>query len=502
MRFIGTWAVLVAVLFARRGWDELPSGNELTKLSFAQQAASPGWAKGDFAFEGQEPLYHHVYVKTSIVISRGKSVAWYAAALRIVNVLLFCAGFLALGRAIGLTDAGSIIAFVVYCGAFSLRHVLSWAGYLQLGGTGLVRVWADPDETAWGLALLACAAAVRSRWWLAAPLAGLATTVHVLVGLQLGVPLMAYGIYKAARGSKPVSRGVLLAAATLVPASPGLAAQFASGLGHPFSAAAKRIYFERNRHHLEMRQPEQYQQLAMAVVMLAGVLTLRGVTNDRRQNVDDWPIIVMLAAVGAYWALGRVWNLTDNYSLLRLYPFRTWAMVVIAGPLFLARAVRRLRTPSPESAGVRMNAMRWLAIVVTAVILSVVATRYRPGILVRSQRDVPFKAPFRYAQTTYLAAEPARVASLYEWIKKATPEGSVFLAPPEFWWPADFPWKTGRGLVYQTKAFPIAPIRLVEWAKAPRPPGSVLRDGCRRPRVLRAPHRDPGRPAAGLPDIP
>ena len=154
MRFIGTWAVLVAVLFARRGWDEVPSGNEMTKLSFAQQTASPGWAKGDFAFEGQEPLYHHVYVKTSIVISRWKSVAWYAAAHRIVNVLLFCAGFLALGRAIGLTDAGSIIAFVVYCGVFSLRHVLSWADYLQLGATGLVRVWADPDETAWGLALL------------------------------------------------------------------------------------------------------------------------------------------------------------------------------------------------------------------------------------------------------------------------------------------------------------------------------------------------------------
>ena len=53
-----------------------------------------------------------------------------------------------------------------------------------------------------------------------------------------------------------------------------------------------------------MRQPEQYKQLAVAVVMLAGVLTLRGVTNDRRRSVDDGPIIVMLAAVGAYWALG------------------------------------------------------------------------------------------------------------------------------------------------------------------------------------------------------
>ena len=41
----------------------------------------------------------------------------------------------------------------------------------------------------------------------------------------------------------------------------------------------------------------------------------------------------------------------------------------------------------------------------------------------------------------------------------------MFLAPPEFWWPGDFPWKTGRGLVYQTKAFPIEPMRLVEWGR-------------------------------------
>ena len=270
MRFIATWGILVAVLLARRGWDEVPSGNEMTKLSLAQQTTSPGWAKGDFAFEGQEALYHHVYIKTSIAISRWKSVAWFAAADRCVNVLLFCLGFLALGRAIGLTDAGSVVGFVVYCGVFSPVPVLSWAVYLDLGGNGLVRVWADPDPTAWGLCSLACAAAVRGRWWLAAPLAGLATTLHVLVGLQISVPLMAYGIYRAARGPKPVNRALLLGAAWLLPASPGLAAQVVSGLGHPFPAAASRVYFERNNHHLEMRRPQQYKQLAVAFVMLAG----------------------------------------------------------------------------------------------------------------------------------------------------------------------------------------------------------------------------------------
>ena len=103
-------------------------------------------------------------------------------------------------------------------------------------------------------------------------------------------------------------------------------------------------------------------------------------------------------------------------------------MVVIAGSLYLARAVPRLRAPSPEYADRLKSTIGWLGIVATAVTLSVVATRYRPEILVRSQRNVPIKVPFRYAGTTYLAPEPERVASLYEWIKKTTPEGSVFLA--------------------------------------------------------------------------
>ena len=73
-------------------------------------------------------------------------------------------------------------------------------------------------------------------------------------------------------------------------------------------------------------------------------------TNDRRLSVDDGPIVVALAAVGVYWALGAFWNLTGNYSLLRLYPFRTWPIVVIAGSLYLARAVPR---PPDAVAGVR-----------------------------------------------------------------------------------------------------------------------------------------------------
>ena len=121
--------------------------------------------------------------------------------------------------------------------------------------------------------------------------------------------------------------------------------------------------------------------------------------------------------------------MTDNYSLLRLYPFRTWAMVVIAGSLFLARAVPRLRTPSPGSAGSPDERHAVARDRRDGRDLERRRDAIPSGILVRSQRDVPFKAPFRYAQTTYLAPEPERVASLYEWIKKATPEGSVFLAP-------------------------------------------------------------------------
>ena len=198
MRFIATWAVLVAVLLARRGWDEMPSGNEIDEPEPRTTSRLAGVGEGRLRVRGTGGALSSYLCKTidnGLSLEVGRVVRGGPPDLQRSALLR---GLPGLGRAIGLTDVGSVVAFVGYCGFFSLSHVLSWGAYLELGANGLVRTAAEPDPTAWGLRLLAYAAAVRSRWWLAAPLAGLATTVHVLVGLQLGVPLLAYGIYLAA----------------------------------------------------------------------------------------------------------------------------------------------------------------------------------------------------------------------------------------------------------------------------------------------------------------
>jgi hypothetical protein len=230
------------LLLLRTGWHEIPSENELQYLSYVRQRVEPNWQTRDFTLGGRPTPYHTVYVSIGARLSEWTSLHDFAVAYRVLNVALLSLGFALLALAVGLSAFDVVASFVVLCLFFAVP-------YTHVGRYGLIPPTAEPNPTAWGLGLVGYALAVRGRWALGAAFLGTATSIHVLVGLQLSLPFL---ISVWAVGPATVRARVGASACWFAASGIGLATQASEMISHPLSPEASRIYFQRAAHHLDV----------------------------------------------------------------------------------------------------------------------------------------------------------------------------------------------------------------------------------------------------------
>ena len=324
--------------------------------------------------------------------------------------------------------------------AAAVAVVLLLTPKFTLGGNDLVASMLTPSVPAWSLAVWSLVYGVRGRVVRSAVLAGLATWLQAVVGLQAAM-LIGLLLLRSSAHSRPPYVFALAFGLAALPALGLLAIQQLSAA--PATEGPGLFYTL-----FEFRAPHHYLLTSFTRISALGfgLLVLLGLAGYRRLRAH-------LAAEH------------------RRFVVRTLCIVAGCGAVsFVATEVMTIAT----IAKLQLFKMTVVAKVVLAILLCGAVASWLPSV-VRSAAEALFDysrytsgAALLVACTLLLASpsalglRPTPPRPLEEWARSATPRDAVFAVPPSW---DGFRSQAQRAIVINYKAFPFLPGLEAEWLK-------------------------------------
>ncbi len=424
--------VVAALAFALR--DNLTS-NELDTLLTARRFAEPQYLPGDWFLgltQGPRrpfqlllwPLMHLTSLPVASVLGRLLGYAWLA---------------LALGKLAARLGLGPALA--VALGGLYVGMGQSVAGGEWLFGT------VESKVAAYGLVLFALDAWLDGKTLRVGALLGLATTLHVLVGVQatLALGLCALLDWPGAPGWKARAQAL---AAWMLTAAPGLAILAAAAGGHVQSdPPVSWIYVTfRTPHHSDPTTWHLSWRAWTSALVLATALAI--VPRWRPQQPDLRRLAVFAAASLVPFAAGLIAAvLPSGHKFLQLLPFRVGgALAPLLGLLLLGVWLVQILPPLLRT---------WLprAVALAILVLACLATT---GDL-QTWRDFP-----RGGRPSLARDEGLQLADAAQWIRTHTPPTAIVLAAPTH---ESVGYLAQRPVVVTYKQTPPGHAEVVAWFK-------------------------------------
>jgi hypothetical protein len=449
---VGVWLFLVLHLLpsdvmGERLW------NEADVLPLARQSADPNWMPNDW-YLNQGAGYRFAFQRIAGPMVRDLGFVPAALIGRAACYALVAAGLAVIAGAIGLRPGMLVLATI----ALITLH----PGQSTTGGEWFVGGF-EAKAIAWGLALLAIGLALHHRYPLAAVLAGVATSFHVLVGGWVTVALWLW-LITFGRGGKPLTdraslRTLAGCALCTVLGAAGAAlplwSHFSTPPTHADPSASFIYVFLRLPHHLSPAswQTTAWMHLAMFVIVFTGAVALlwrwaKPVETSRRADLH-------LAALVTFAMLPFVVGLLiatfdSEGSLLRYYPFRVGGVLLPLGAYLLAAlAMQRCA----ERGGAWSRRALVMMSMLTLVGCFVMAARAFDKHLEKvAHATAPGGSGGNDGESWAAACDAVRAL---------TPDGARVITPPAGG--ADFTWRTGRARVANFKQMPQSPEAIIEW---------------------------------------
>ncbi len=322
--------------------------------------------------------------------------------------------------------------------AASVAAVMLLTPKFTLGGNDLVASMLTPSVAAWSLALWSLVLFVRGRTVRSAALAGLATWLQALVGLQMAMLIGVLLLWSGFRSRSPYIYALAYAAVAL----PALAPIAVQQLAPAASADGPGLFYIL----FEFRAPHHYLPMSFTRISAAG-----------------FGFLSVLGLIG--YRLLRTHMRADH----RRFVLRTLLVVVAAGGLsFVGTEI----VPLSAVAKLQLFKMTVTAKVILAVLLCGAVARGLPrrlravGDAIMDHSHYASAATFLAAATLLLAsptvlglrAEP--ISPLESWARSATPQDAIFAVPPSW---DGFRSRAHRAILINYKAFPFKPGLEAEW---------------------------------------
>jgi hypothetical protein len=432
--------------------------NEADVLPLARQSADPNWLPNDW-YLNQGASYRFAFQRIAGPMVRDLGFVPAALIGRAACYALVAAGLAVIAGAIGLRPWMLLLATI----ALITLH----PGQSTTGGEWFVGGF-EAKAIAWGLALLAIGFALHRRYPLAAVLAGVAASFHVLVGGWVTVALWLWLLTFGRDGRSMTDRAYLRTLAVCAVCT-GLGAAGAvlplwSHLGVPpthSNPSASFIYvFVRLPHHLSPASwtTTAWMHLAMFVIVFGGAIALlwrwgKSVGTSHRAELR-LAALVMFAMLP--FVLGLLVAPFDSEGiLLRYYPFRVGGVLLPLGAYLLAAlAIQH---------GAQRGAAWPRRALVTLCTLALVGAFVMAA---RAFDENLEKVAYATAPGGSGGNDGEAWSAACDAVHALTPDGARVITPPAGG--ADFTWRTGRARVANFKQMPQSPEAILEWYRRMR----------------------------------
>lgn len=401
-------------------------GNELVYLPAARHFWQPEYLLNDWTFagSGSEHFLFNAIVGGAMTILSMEVVGWIG---RILVWGFLAHGLVRLGRVFGLPPMTAALAVILWL----------FLGQSVVGGEWMLPGF-EAKTVAYVLLVYALLGAVESRVITAAILTGFCFSFHPSVGLQGGFAL---GVMVLAAGDRVQTfrfAGVaaLCALPGLIPVLPLLGATTHADNQWQFLALVRMPW------HLNPLRPGVWDQVLIAYGFLGFTwLHVRTRNGDTRSR----SLLIFLVALAAIFTGGLVALILEQWTWLRIFPFRVYplfATMFFAMSLFAA--FRQWRTVRPP-----------ITLAVAGLILLLVL----PNPVRRTAQVLTYcRLESEDGQCQAWGQEPDDVAKAFEWISANTPKGSVAILPP---WRKDSWYLSERAQVAGWHYMPYGRVR--EW---------------------------------------
>lgn len=456
-RAIARWQSLAEVLLVfavfaiHAGWP-IPDVNESQYLVKAKHFWNPGWAADDFFLTasqkpgaGRLADTHAVFYLTTGWLTLWLPLYWYAFVGRAATWLAMAWCFRRLSVALLPVHWVSPLAAALFV-MFNERFQM--AGEWVVGGF-------EAKGPAYAIVFLALEAVASARWLRACLLAGVATSLHVLVGGWSALVVLAVWLSDpVARPRRPeLLRGVALAAAA---ALPGLIAALAIDWGTPaaiLSRAACIYVYQRLPHHL---LPEYFSLDAAARLTILFLFWLffawQGSATLAQQRLRTYVLYsVAIAALGVSLSW-LCWHRPSwEAQVMRYYWFRLADSALPLGAAFAWLATVFNASSETHQQGPPVVRKRGVGLVAPLLVAGLyLVLQAKTALLAdRPRADAPNKV---------MDYHDWRAAA--EWAAEHTPPDAVFLTPRTS---QTFKWHGGRGEVVTWKDIPQNAQGVVAW---------------------------------------
>ncbi len=414
---LAQFAVVLAVLCLAALFRGNVTGNELTKLIEAKAYANPDWIPGLFPAGAEAGRRQWLFQALIGPLLRGPH-GFLAASLvgRLAAYLALAGGLAAVARALGLSPAWTALLVIAMD-----RWPSMIAGEWVIGGV-------EPKVFSYGLVLLALAPAVRGQrpGPAVAAVLGLATSMHVLVGLY-GTLAVAAAFAAHGRMAWPGTRRLVLSAVlfflTAALAIRPIVAHLqgiGDGAGEPGGPPGSYLYaYLRVPHHVV---PATW-PLSHWAWPVACLILLVAAARELRLSSARGPANAMLGfaagALGPFIAGLAIAPFDAEGRWLQYYPFRfADAMVPFAAFALTARAL-----------DAALKSARVSRAIAVAAVLALVPAAIHGAYSLRS-----FPGPAQGVRPEWRA--------VCEWARAQTPPDALFVVPPVG--SESFPWLARR----------------------------------------------------------
>lgn len=439
-------------------------GNHTSQIPLIEHTLDPDRYNGDWTIEERTQLgsprfaYNHLMAGISAVLGLG-------AALKLVYVVSFALGMAGFLAWLGGTTGDNLAALLTL--GLMLQPFISWG---DLGGNPLLGNLLTPSLLANGFLLVALALAVHGWREQAYIVAGVATVIHAVNGLNVtaamtagfaavvlldsGLPHTRKELRRRARNLPWQGLGiyVLIAGTGLAPI---VVTNLSSGAG--FQAVYVMAWLRHPHHYIPSTWPVGETIRAVGVLTLGTLIATVAPASvfrnrmTRRFTLGFGGVLLALFAAGWFFTevlpVGLVIKLqtfhVDDFALAL-----AWSLIARVVTLLLDEAPEYLRALPRKGVLARLSEEDIpVAVVMAVLLLGLGMYGLWSGI----------EAP---RTRMYLFEEGDDRQRTYAWIEQETPQDAVFLVGPS---EQSFQLGTGRAAVVTFKNFPFRPDAMIEW---------------------------------------
>lgn len=429
---------VAAALIAFNDGIAVGTSNHVGLLPVVRRLLNPHYLPGDFSIELR--LYHHrVFARTLALLATFAGEDGAVIILHVVCFVGLAAALYVLCLSLELPVSYYIVAGLM------LATNAAWTGLGLEENTFAGGREIQPTTPAAAFVLFGTAALIRRRWMLAAFMAGLATLLHLQIGLIFAIIITPVYLVNLGRTvDLPLKRVPLVLAAFLVPALPALLdlrEMFKRGVGDSTFTLA----------YLQMRMPHHFELMSAKAAIWTGIhlAVMLGVClwlKRRRNPLGDHVGVLLVMSVTL--SVLILIHFADYYSfhwvttLKAQFP-RLSPLITVFGTLSGLVLVRQLQIRDP-----RHNTLR-IAVGIIAVAMVLDASwRLRQGSLLFS------------TSVTRYRDQKSDWIDVCRWIQGNGPKNTVYLAPPGLY---GFTYLSDRSGVVEFKINPDGGQFLKEW---------------------------------------